>query len=507
MASGNPIELQLWDASLRYVGTIGSIFYLDFTLRFNNISQGVVQVGANNPYATELAQPGMRYKLLYRGELQSTGRITLRKVEGLAATSTLTCTLTDDFAILQEVIVWPVPTSAAVSQNNSEHDKYTGKAEGAVRYYLRRNAVDRLGMPLTVGSASTMGANVTLAGRAVTCFDLFEPIFAKRDMGVRLIHRSGTKISVECYTPTEYPLTLRENSNHIQSFTYEHRDPTATRAFIGGSNEGVLRVFESVADTGTEAEYGSIREAFIDARDLGDAYRQAISDRENKYDTWRDRRDSMIEAKNAYNMAHNHWKITERARENAEAAYKAAAASRAVAQRSGNASDIATAEDAVATAVAARDKAYTEFQFATSDRTREMNDYNNSITAHDTAFSAYAAAVSLESVRLGEHRVELQARGVEKIAEASPTYGFSVTLGEALNFTYGPDGVKLGDRITVQAGTVELTDVLSEVRLFWNPDTGMEVSPKTGEIADSHDKVIAFAISKAFRNIRRISAR
>ena len=439
MAFGNPIELQLWDRNFNYRGTVGNIQKLDFTLRFNDVSQGEVQVIATNPYAGEMALPGTRYKLFYKGELQSTGRVTVRKAEGLSKEATLTCTLTDDFVILQEVVAWPYPTGSKTQQHNAEHDKYSGKAEGAVRHYLRRNAVDRLGMPLTVGTASVLGDNVKLNARAVTLFDLYEPIFAKRNLGVRLVHRGGSTITVECYSPALYPLALREDSNHIQSFTYEHKDPLGTRAFIGGSNEKRDRIFETVVNSGLESDYGTIREIFVDARDLGDDYRQAQNDRDSKKEARDDRRMERAEALAEYG--------------------------------------------------------------------KSSSQYTNANNAYNTAVTAYNNAVTEVATQLAAHRVELQERGTEKLGEVSPAYGFSVVLGEALNFSYGPDGVKLGDRVTINAGTVQLTDVLSEVQLVWSAEGGMSVTPKTGEIADTYEKTIAQAIGKAFKNIRRISAR
>lgn len=509
MAFGNPIELQLWDRNFSYVGTVGNIQKLDFTLRFNDVSQGEVQVIATNPYAGDLALPGMRYKLFYKGELQSTGRVTVRKAEGLSREATLTCTLTDDFVILQEVVAWPYPTGTKTQQHNAEHDKYSGKAEGAVRHYLRRNAVDRLGMPLTVGTANVLGGNIKLNARAVTLFDLYEPIFARRDMGVRLVHRSGTSITVECYSPTLYPLALREDSNHIQAFTYEHKDPAGTRAFIGGSNEKRDRIFETSVNSALEGDYGTIREIFVDARDLGDDYRQAQNDRDSKYETLKERKKEWEAANAKYYASAVKADAAQDAFDNADSAYDAALAYKDyIYERSDSTTTQKNrANSALTKASGRRSSAQSKLNSANSTNSSDAAALLNAANARDTAQTQYNTAVALVATTLAAHRVELQERGAEKLAEVQPSYGFSVVLGEALNFSYGPDGVKLGDRVTINAGTVQLTDVLSEVQLVWSAENGMVVTPKTGEIADTYEKTIAKAIGTAFKNIRRISAR
>lgn len=537
MAFANPFELQLWDKNFSYVGTVGNIQGMNFTPRFNLVSQGEVILLSDNHYAQRITEKGMRYKLFFRGELLSTGRVTLREVEGLARTATLTATLTDDFVILTEVIAWPYPTGTKFQQYLSEHDKYSGSADGAVRYYFKRNAEDRLGLPVTTGTSAGLGETIKLAGRMVTLFDLFEPIFAKRDIGVRLIHRSGANISLEVYSPGEYPLTLSERSNHIQTFSYRSHDPEATRGIIGGAGEEKARIFEAWINPVHEAEYGMAREVFVDARDLGDDYREAVADRASKKETltrelvdlnkaegeYERKYQAMMDAYSMREDADGILQGAEVAYEQSQAAYKTANNYRTYiySLSSSTATDKAEATEARDDANAARTKANTartaanarlnaaqsKFTSAENAEDAALAQRSNARIAYNKALTEYDAAVALVPVTLSAHRIELINRGREKVTELAPKYGFSVTLGEALNFSYGPGGVKIGDRVTIEAGSLTLTDVLSEVLIAWNAENGLVVTPKTGEINDSPDRWIAIAIGKAFKAIRNMRTR
>jgi hypothetical protein len=532
-----PFELQLWDKDFSYVATVGGIISLTFTCRFNNVSQGEVAVMASNHNAAAMTEAGMRYKLFYKGDLVSTGRITYRKVEGLRRTALFTATLTDDFQILNEVVAWPYPTGTYLQQNLSEHDKYSGTGEGAVRHYFKRNAQDRLGMPVSAGSGNSLGATTKLAARAVTLFDLYEPVFAKRDIGVRLVHRSGSSISLEVYAPGTYPLALTEESNAVLEFSYFSADPSGTRAFIGGAEEAKARIFETYSKPSLEAEYGGIRELFIDARDLGDDYRDALNERKNKLEAMQREEKDLEKARSRYytsavraDIAQDAFDLADKAYDSADAQYDAAQAAyktannyrtyiyglSGVTQAQKDAADEARDEANVARGKAsavrsatssARSAANSKLNSANSTNASDTAALGNAQDAYDTAVSEYNTAAAAVPPALAAHRVELDARGLEKLNEVGPEYGFSVVLGEALNFSYGPDGVRVGDRVTIIAGSITLTDVLSEATIKWNAQDGLSVVPVVGTENDNPDRKIIQAIAKAFKFIRKIGAR
>jgi len=100
----------------------------------------------------------------------------------------------------------------------------------------------------------------------------------------------------------------------------------------------------------------------------------------------------------------------------------------------------------------------------------------------------------------------LTAAGQATLDEGAAKSGFSVELSETKVFRYGGDGVRVGDRVTVDIGGQLLTDVLREANLVWNRDTGLTITPTIG--ADtSVDKKMASIILKLARGIRDLRTR
>lgn len=107
--------------------------------------------------------------------------------------------------------------------------------------------------------------------------------------------------------------------------------------------------------------------------------------------------------------------------------------------------------------------------------------------------------------RNGETTAEVDQSNTEVLFEGKPTSGFSVELSETPYFRYGT--VQVGDRVTIQAGGLERTDILRSATITWARDKGLTVSPKVGEISDSTDATMARAIKALWQGLTNMKVR
>ncbi|MDQ4502188.1 hypothetical protein [Sinomonas sp. ASV322] len=99
-------------------------------------------------------------------------------------------------------------------------------------------------------------------------------------------------------------------------------------------------------------------------------------------------------------------------------------------------------------------------------------------------------------------------RAVETFAETAEKTGLKIRLSETENFRYGRDGVHVGDRVSLRVGPdLVVTDILRSAELTWKAESGLEVTPKIGEIADSDDEVLAKAVRRTASALRDMRSR
>jgi hypothetical protein len=91
---------------------------------------------------------------------------------------------------------------------------------------------------------------------------------------------------------------------------------------------------------------------------------------------------------------------------------------------------------------------------------------------------------------------DLTARAAAEVVDQGPRSGFSVKLSESGMFQYGANGVRVGDRVSVNIGGQARTDVLRECTLANNVTDGHTQTPIIGDIDESPDKAVARWIAK-----------
>ena len=103
--------------------------------------------------------------------------------------------------------------------------------------------------------------------------------------------------------------------------------------------------------------------------------------------------------------------------------------------------------------------------------------------------------------RSSETGADLSTDAAKAFGEGAVKSSISVVLNEASWFQYR-DGYVLGDLVTVQVGTVTMTDVISTVLIEDDPKSGLKVTPSIGDVRDSADKQLAADIAGLARGTR-----
>ena len=365
----NPFGIEIYDGQFNFQGYVGNPANTSVTPR--DLAQGTASltVDGDHRMVAAMTAPDARVVINYEGAFLMSGKVRSRRGEGPALKSAVTVEVADDIRLLWQILGWPVPGSAITAQSSAEYATYTGPVETVIKNAARAN-IQRLGLPVTVATDQGRGATVPggVALRFHPLADKLLPVADAAGIGIT-VQQQGAGFVLDCYERRTYPHTLSEKAGTITEWSWEDRDPTATRAVTGGKGEGTARVFNSWADTSLEAQYRDVFEVFKDATDV------------------------------------------------------------------------------------------------------------------DTA-------------------ADLQARAKQTVVEGAPTYGFSLKLSESGMFRYGEKGVRVGDRVTLNIGGAERTDILRECTLAFNRESGPTQTPVIGSIDQNPDRAFARFIARLAQGLR-----
>lgn len=124
-------------------------------------------------------------------------------------------------------------------------------------------------------------------------------------------------------------------------------------------------------------------------------------------------------------------------------------------------------------------------------------------TALETQYGDVIEAFT--DARNGETTAEIDQSNTETLFEGRPTSGLSLELSETPYFRYGT--VQVGDRVTIRAGGLEITDILRSASITWNRADGLTITPAVGERQDDADTKLATAVKKLWRTVSTLKAR
>lgn len=265
----NPFALTIYDKAFRRVGWLGDALAVTAVPRHNLAGSLDFTVASNNAKLSLLAAQGARLTCDFAGEQIISGPVRLRSGKGPYAQGTISLTVEDDFRLLSRVLGWPVP-GAPLSGQTAEYYTVTGPAETVVKDLVTKNAITRLGLPITVAADQGRGQNITVSARFHPLYDRLFPAVETAGLGVT-VKQSGPGLIIDCYTPRVYPRELSEASGVVTDWSWSNAAPEATRGVIGGQGDGTSRAFYPFADTAREADWGDVIEVFKDARDTSAA--------------------------------------------------------------------------------------------------------------------------------------------------------------------------------------------------------------------------------------------
>ncbi|UDL14865.1 minor tail protein [Arthrobacter phage Sarge] len=107
--------------------------------------------------------------------------------------------------------------------------------------------------------------------------------------------------------------------------------------------------------------------------------------------------------------------------------------------------------------------------------------------------------------RNGETNAEIDQSNSEVLFEAKPKSGLELELSETPYFRYGT--VIVGDRVTIRAGAMAITDVLRSATISWNRTDGLKVQPVLGKTENTSDAKTMKAIRTLWRGLTNVKVR
>ncbi|MEX8031675.1 hypothetical protein AB6V29_01420 [Microbacterium sp. 20-116] len=210
---------------------------------------------------------GARCRVFFRGEEQFRGLI--QETPGEGPDGTVTARVVGDLQCLWSWYGRQVPTAPIVNQYQ-DYRTYSGPSETVFKNALRENFT-RLGVPWTVAPDLGRGSQVQTQFRMHPLADKLIPLLDADNLTVVLTYiddENGrqTGVVVDVREPDTVPGVLTLETGIPDSYTYTRQAPTMTRVVVGGRGEGVEREFIEVIHQAREAEWGMIREGFVDGR-------------------------------------------------------------------------------------------------------------------------------------------------------------------------------------------------------------------------------------------------
>jgi len=271
-----PWRVSLFDADFTNARDLGAVSSLSVTPRWNSTPAATITVPGTHPRLAELLADGVRVVIEFDTSWDTPGapawlQVFSGPLRGFSATgpagaSSFTFTAAGDWRLLRRVLGWQVPDAPLSGQSASEYDSRTGAAETVLKGFVTANAVDRLGLPVTVSTDQERGESITVAARMHPLADVLFPAVELAGLGA-LVSQGPDGLVVDVREPVVHEYELSESSGAIRSWKLARSAHDATRVVVGGPGEGTARTFRSVVDAALESATGDVLEVFKSATD------------------------------------------------------------------------------------------------------------------------------------------------------------------------------------------------------------------------------------------------
>jgi hypothetical protein len=268
-------------------GDIGAPKFVTVNPRYNAPSSCTIGlIGDDRMLATLMHDDAALTVRDANGDHIISGTVEDVRWQGPTAASLIEVDIHDDFNVLDEILGWVVPANAITNQGTAGTNwTMTDNAETVLKTALQLNGINRMGMPLIIGTDLGRGAVVKASLRWEPLYSKLFPVvdgagLAEAGLGWT-VRRAEDGLHIDCFEPAEYPRDLTETGGAVVDWSWTKKAATATRVVIAGPGTGTLRSVRAIdpalggtyAALGTlsanrEAAMGRIIERFRDARDV-----------------------------------------------------------------------------------------------------------------------------------------------------------------------------------------------------------------------------------------------
>lgn len=269
-----PLQIQVVDKNFRVKGTIGDPKFATVIHRWKDPSSATVSIRANHPRLDRLLEPGSRMRILDdKDQHVISGRCKNFRGSG-PMNAFVEIDVVDDKVLLQHVLGWVNPTGTIDQQGLAGTDwTMTGPAESVLKEAVLLNAVNRLGLPLTIAPDLGRGTSVTAKLRFQSLWERLMPVTDGAGIGELLgvtVKHVGNGLVLDVFEPRTYNKPIDVTSGIVKDWSWTRTAPQVTRAVAGGQGDGTLRVFRTKALNELETLLNWKMESFRDARDTAD---------------------------------------------------------------------------------------------------------------------------------------------------------------------------------------------------------------------------------------------
>lgn len=272
-----PLKIDVFDRNFRRTAVIGAPKFATVIPRHNKVGSTTVGLLATDNAIPRLFEEGSRLRIRDEfGEHLMSGYVTDLRGRGPGRRALVEVDIQDDLALLTEVVGWVIPTEPISNQGIAGTDwTMTGPAETVLKTAMQVNAIDRLGLPLTIAPDQGRGAEITAKIRFEAIYDRIvlsaEGGAGLENAGIGVsVRQQDAGLLLDVYEPRTYPRTLTESSGVVTDWAWTRRAPKATRVAVKGQGEAQARVFRYYVDEEREELYGRKIERARDARDVDD---------------------------------------------------------------------------------------------------------------------------------------------------------------------------------------------------------------------------------------------
>jgi hypothetical protein len=263
--SAPEVRVEIWGKDFERLAFVTPVAVDATTRRYARSSATVSVDPTDTETAAAALEPGARAVVLY----DTPGGATRQLVAGPIlpnpkgpALSGVSFGVDGDWL---DVLAWPTPAAAITAQG--KYHRVSGAAETVIKTYVNA-AVARLSLPLTVPATAALGSTLKWALRYANLGDQVATIAAAGGVDVDLTQIvGGLRLDVfEGVDRTQ--IALSESGGTITDWSMQVTPPSVTRAVAGGAGDGDERQMRAYANTAAEADWGVVREVFLDASDV-----------------------------------------------------------------------------------------------------------------------------------------------------------------------------------------------------------------------------------------------